>query len=451
MAKFTTIQLSEIRPDRFDAEYFRKDYIILIEALKNTGEATTLGKMFKLINRGEKPEYSSKGIIPVLRSVNIRNLGFNNTRQEYVTESYYNSKKNGQVIINDILITSTGTGTLGRASIWYDHKQAFNVPENSYLRFPVDLNPYMVCLFLNTKFGIEQFFQHQRGSSGQLHLYPVDIKRIVFPKILFAIQDRLGNTVKRSFHLQSISKTLYQQASDLLDKELGINDIDFNCKKNYLTSFSEVIAAKRIDPEHFTPSYIKIQELLSKKEDVSSLYSILSFCARGRQPEYSNSGMTVLNSKHIRSNKVVFNDNRKAKTPENISLIIKKNDVLINGTGVGTIGRATAFLEDFNVLPDNHVTICRSEKIDPCYLSVYLNSKAGQIQVNKYLRGSSGQIELYPHDIMKFLIWVAPNDIQKEIGDFVRKAYQAEKESKLLLEQAKTEVETLIEQAANRG
>ena len=39
-------------------------------------------------------------------------------------------------------------------------------------------------------------------------------------------------------------------------------------------------------------------------------------------------------------------------------------------------------------LPDNHVTVLRpkSGSIDPVYLSVYLNSLAGQYQVNNWLR-----------------------------------------------------------------
>ena len=83
--------------------------------------------------------------------------------------------------------------------------------------------------------------------------------------------------------------------------------------------------------------------------------------------------------------------------------------------------------------------------MDSCYLSVYLNSIAGQIQVEKYQSGSSGQIELYPADILRFLVWEAPNETQKAIGDMVRNAYQKEKESRNILTQAKNILEELIE------
>ena len=63
---------------------------------------------------------------------------------------------------------------------------------------------------------------------------------------------------------------------------------------------------------------------------------------------------------------VLLTDNRFASLSEKEEpLFIKKGDVLINGTGVGTIGRAACYLHEQNALPDNHVTILRTDKINP--------------------------------------------------------------------------------------
>jgi type I restriction enzyme M protein len=128
-------------------------------------------------------------------------------------------------------------------------------------------------------------------------------------------------------------------------------------------------------------------------------------------------------------------------------LQIRHGDTLLNGTGRGTLGRAAPYLSDGLAVPDNHVTILRSSDLDPVYLSLYLNSAAGQMQVEMHQRGSSGQLELYPFDIRKFLIWPAPERFQKELRDLHEKAAAAERESKRLLAQAKTRVEQLIEEA----
>jgi type I restriction enzyme M protein len=119
--------------------------------------------------------------------------------------------------------------------------------------------------------------------------------------------------------------------------------------------------------------------------------------------------------------------------------------VLINGTGVGTIGRAACYLHEQNALPDNHVTILRTDKINPIFLSVYLNFIAGKYQVDKYFKGSSGQIELYPKDIDNFYIPLINEDTQTQIADLVQQSFALKAESERLLEIAKRAVEIAIE------
>lgn len=120
----------------------------------------------------------------------------------------------------------------------------------------------------------------------------------------------------------------------------------------------------------------------------------------------------------------------------------------MNGTGRGALGRVAPYLMDGQAIPDNHATILRSPTLDPAYLSFFLNSPAGQLQVEMHQRGTSGQLELYPFDIRKFLVWVAPESFQKELRNLYDKAAESEQRSKELLHQAKTRVEQLIEAAA---
>jgi restriction endonuclease S subunit len=174
----------------------------------------------------------------------------------------------------------------------------------------------------------------------------------------------------------------------------------------------------------------------------------LTFCQRGKQPVYAEKGLPVINSKHVQNNKVVVEDNRTARQNNGRELQIRNGDVLMNGTGRGTIGRAAPYLLENKTIPDNHVTILRSVALDPAYLSFYLNSLAGQLQVEMHQRGSSGQLELYPFDIRKFLVWMAPESFQKEIRKIYEHAMENERKSKALLEEAKTRVEQLIEEAS---
>lgn len=96
-------------------------------------------------------------------------------------------------------------------------------------------------------------------------------------------------------------------------------------------------------------------------------------------------------------------------------------------------------------LLDNHVTILRTNSLDPIYLSIYLNSIIGKLLVEKHFKGSSGQIELYPNEIAQFLDWEAPDSIQQKIRSKVESSHQKREQSKQLLAIAKTVVERAIE------
>ena len=89
MAVWNTVNLTDIKPDRFDAEYFRKDYQDNLSYLKKTGDTYNLGRLFNHVNRGSQPLYSNNGTIKALRSVNVGFMNFNETRQEYVTDSFF--------------------------------------------------------------------------------------------------------------------------------------------------------------------------------------------------------------------------------------------------------------------------------------------------------------------------------------------------------------------------
>jgi type I restriction enzyme S subunit len=146
----------------------------------------------------------------------------------------------------------------------------------------------------------------------------------------------------------------------------------------------------------------------------------------------------------VRTNRVILRDNRTAAEPGS-PVIIRNGDVLLNGTGVGTIGRAAPYLHVQRALPDNHVTVLRTKQVDPVYLAVFLNSLVGRWQIERHIKGSSGQIELYPNDIARIVIWDAPDEVQQSARDAVLSAFQRERRSNKLLDAAQRAVEIAIE------
>ena len=215
---------------------------------------------------------------------------------------------------------------------------------------------------------------------------------------------------------------------------------------SYVCSSREAFAAGRLDAEHFQPKFETLIKLLTATGRSARLGDCLQMNQRGKQPEYGECGLPVVNSKHVQRNEVRVDDDNRCAAVEPGSLQIVTGDVLLNGTGVGTIGRSAAYLHETPALPDNHVTVLRpAQGLDPVYLAVYLNSVAGQLQVEQRLRGSSGQIELYPADIAEFQVWLAPDAVQQAIRAQVESSFEQRQHATRLLDAAKRAVEIAIE------
>jgi len=103
---------------------------------------------------------------------------------------------------------------------------------------------------------------------------------------------------------------------------------------------------------------------------------------------------------------------------------VKENDILINSTGDGTIGRVAVFNASFPAIVDGHVSVVRLKNPDDAwYIAAFLLSDLGQRQMYRYINGSSGQVEIYPQDIAR--IWIKPPKSpthKKAVADGLRAA-----------------------------
>lgn len=93
--------------------------------------------------------------------------------------------------------------------------------------------------------------------------------------------------------------------------------------------------------------------------------------------------------------------------------------------GIRTIGRVNCVLHDQKTVVDNHVTILRVRpgSINPLFLAVFLNSELGREQTYRWQSGSSGQLEIYPTDVKRFLVPVPDNEVQTRIAEQLKTAY----------------------------
>lgn len=104
---------------------------------------------------------------------------------------------------------------------------------------------------------------------------------------------------------------------------------------------------------------------------------------------------------------------------------LQNNDIIINSTGTGTLGRVGIFNSTDNpqnliILPDSHVTTIRLTELVYCYYMFYC-LKNFQSYFEKCGDGSTKQKELKPETIKNVLVPLPPLAEQKRIVDKIEK------------------------------
>lgn len=131
--------------------------------------------------------------------------------------------------------------------------------------------------------------------------------------------------------------------------------------------------------------------------EISALGEVCSYLNRGISPKYIDlGGVTVLNQKCIRDFSIDFSKARRHDVEKKKidGRVLELGDVLVNSTGVGTLGRVAQVrrLAETTIV-DSHVTVVRSgTRINPMYLGGFMSMKQPEIEAMG--EGSTGQTEL---------------------------------------------------------
>ncbi len=306
---------------------------------------------------------------------------------------------------------------------------------------------------------VQTVFRWSQTGSNHPRFDARTLLKLPVPDILSSLRERLHKLVDTAIKIHERGKTLYPDAEKELLERLGW-DILPQTKTEFcfVENTSVLHRAVRMDAEHFQPKYQRIRAQLRKL----GAACIGSFClepTRGVQPLFEPDGdVFVFASKAIRAQGLVPDEKARVsrsfwQAPGNEKARVVSGDVLLNSTGVGTLGRASFYLGDAPAIADNHVTILRTDATQclPVYLSLFLNSPAGIAQSEMYQTGSSGQLEIYPHHIQAILTFL-PRDKkgfidmawQQKLADKVIGASNAKQEAQAKIVKAKRLIEEAL-------
>lgn len=348
----------------------------------------------------------------------------------YITKEYFDSKMKGFVVETGDIIVSCA-GTIGETYIMPDNIE-FGIINQALMRMNIvqSLNITYFLIYFDNVLKMEA----QKGSKGSA------IKNIppfeVFKKMLIPIPpieeqqrivDKINEIMPKIDEYEKIEKEL-----EALKKEFPTNMKDALLQAAIQGKLTEQLKSdgsvdelarkeniKLLDEEdypYFIPDNWKFAEL-------GELTSIP--IKRGKAPKYvDKSGILVFAQKcNQKVGKISLDDakyldeNIKHKYEQDNYL--QGNDIVINSTGGGTLGRIgyiseVLFKQSLPIVPDSHITTIRTkDNVSSKYIYFFL--KFNQPYLETMGAGSTNQTELRPDTIKELLVPIPPLEEQQRI------------------------------------
>lgn len=461
MAAISIIRLSSIEYSRIDSEFYQPTYISDGEKFKKT--KFKFNKLSKFISKPVRTGSTPKNRL-ILKDEEIVSFIKTNTLREgkivYDSVEYLpkRSIRNSDYIKdNSILVTIIGAtkDIVGRVAIKEKKDPISTTNQNvGIIEFKDSINPYFGMIYLQSDYGRHQLWRHSRQTE-QVNLNCREIERVLFPEVSVNIQSVIGDLVKNSFELQFKSNQIYKQAEELLNKELGLDSLVFDKPKSYVANFSEVVENLRFDSEHFLPEYESYSELVKNyKNGYEKLLTNINYI----KPSLN---LNTIDSKYIKYlelsniNPSIGNVNEvqeilKSNAPSRAKRLLKEGDVIASSV-VGSVEKAglVSSKED-GYIASNGFFQFRSDYYPSEFILLLIKSDIIKKQFFKNATGGilSAMADSY---LSKIIIPKIPFELVNEIASLVRESHKYALESIQLLEEAKKQVEDLIENQANQN
>lgn len=234
-------------------------------------------------------------------------------------------------------------------------------------------------------------------------LPPMDEQRNI-SEVLGALDDRITLLHEANATLEAITQALF--------KSWFVDFDPARTKQEGLTPEGMDEATAELFPDAFEKSELG---MVPKGWMVSSLSEITSYLSRGISPKYvDGGGVAVVNQKCIRNFVVDFSKARRHDSEKRKigGREIFVGDVLVNSTGVGTLGRVAQVLRlKETAIVDSHVTVIRAnEALSSNYLGLALMRK--QPEIEEFGEGTTGQTELSRGKLASIKLLVPPRSVQ---------------------------------------
>jgi type I restriction enzyme S subunit len=168
--------------------------------------------------------------------------------------------------------------------------------------------------------------------------------------------------------------------------------------------------------------------------------------APGPHPKYGLSGHPCLKTRNVMGLIASDEDVDWVPVAKGLeSFFVQDEDILLNLTGAGSIGRVSIYFGDHQPLTNQHIARLSIKKpYDSAYVCSFLASWWGERAIEQGISGSTGQLNLVNDHVRALPIFLPNLEAQTYIGDKVRQAGRLRERSKRINSRIKNYFDSLL-------
>lgn len=432
---------------RIDSAYFSREQLQLREKAL---QWEPLGKYCNRVNCGPfgstilDTNYQDSGI-PMLRPFNLRNMRSDANEIVYLSPDFVHDS--GLKLFHRGDIAFARVGDVG-CSLVAQGEVTISPNIIAASLHCGRLNPYYAAFFFNTKYGRLQM-EGAVKAVAQPTISTELIRKLRVPSFSAVFQAKTQLFFENAEEAHKLADEKMVSAEKSLLSTLGLENWQPGTPLSYTQSSQEVFGSMRLDSEYFYPKFSELREKLATGFQLKTLGEA-GKVLKGRSVSYSEDGaIPIIRSGNLND---ISDDTRFLRSSDVADVFrLQRGDVLISSIGFGSIGKVQVFDREGIYGTVSEVTVVRQKTFNPYYLAAYLRSLAGQMQIERYITGATGQLHLYPKDVARIYVPVISEVEQVRFESLAQEASASKREATRLLALAKTAVETAIEQGEDAG
>ncbi|PGD70268.1 restriction endonuclease subunit S [Bacillus wiedmannii] len=442
--------------DKISAQYYSVDFINFEkELLQNS--IIQFKDIIKEYNGGPMGfqlhtyDYKEFGV-PLLRTKDMKEMSIQLEDPIFISEEKNDELKNSKTYPGDLIISKTGQ--IGVCSLVPDTIKKANLNQ-ALCNIRVDeseIDKYFLVVFLNTKYGQYQLLREGTGKAVQPGLTRDEINSLKIFIPSSKIQKYIGDKVRRAEELREEAKQLRKEMIVTLYSTIELPNNFEGENEKFNIVYNENLDDIRIDAIYYMKKYVEYEEKLREKQLVSLGNIIIdSNYGASISADYRETGIPFLrglnlNENEIDDNVVYLNESVKSEIG---NAIVNEGDILITRSGsVGITAVVDKRQEGYAFGSFMIKLVVDKEMWNPYYISAFLNSFWGKWQVERQKNGAVQQ-NINLQEIGRIMIPKLDLDKQNIFEMLIKQYIEKDIQSKQLIQQAKQDVEDLIESNFN--